>query len=367
MSNSILRARSGKAIRTLALLSVAALVAVGCKPKEEAKDSSAASQGELHLYIWSEYIDTQTVKDFEAENHCKVVIDLFESNEQMIAKLQAGGLSQYDVVVPSGFVIPSMVQLGLLQKLDHSKIPNLKNLKPMFQREMFDSGNVYSATYQWGTVGLVYNKKMLPDFKPSWASVFKSSAKSPFIFLDAEREMLGSALKFLGKSVNTLDKANLEAASKVLLEAKKSPNFLGFEADVGGKNKVVAGTAAVAVAFNGDGVKGMNENKDLLFVNPIEGGVLWADNLAIPAKAPNAELAHKFINHILAAKIGAQLSNYTQYATPNAAAMPFIDTAALKNPAIYPDSVTLAKFEGVTDLGKDGRLYSETWKIVKSR
>lgn len=359
--------RSGNLIRTIAFLSLAALVAVGCKSKEEPKAAADANPGELHLYIWSEYIDTQSVKDFEAQNHCKVVVDLFESNEQMIAKLQAGGVSQYDLVVPSGFVIPSMVQLGLLQKLDHAKIPNLANLRPMFQREAFDSGNVYSATYQWGTVGLVYNKKLLPDFKPSWASVFKPAGKSPFILLDAEREMLGSALKYLGKSVNTLDKADLEAASKVLLEAKKNPNFLGFEADVGGKNKVVAGTSAIAVAFNGDGVKGMNENKDLLFVNPVEGGVLWADNLAIPAKAPNPELAHKFINHILDGKTGAQLSNYTQYATPNAAAMPFIDSVALRNPAIYPDSATLAKFEGVTDLGKDGRLYSETWKIVKSR
>lgn len=358
--------RSGRALRTFAIVCTAAALLAGCKPKAEAKDT-AASQGELHVYIWSEYLDTQSVKDFEAANHCKVVIDLFESNEQMIAKLQAGGISQYDIVVPSGFVIPSMVKLGLLQKLDHSKIPNLANLRPMFQREAFDSGNVYSATYQWGTVGLVYNKKLLPDFKPSWANVFKPTSKAPFILLDAEREMLGSALKFLGKSVNTTDKADLEAASKVLLEAKKNSNFLGFEADVGGKNKVVAGTASIAVTFNGDGVKAMNENKDLLFVNPVEGGVLWADNLAIPAKAPNAELAFKFIDFILQGKTGAQLSNYTQYATPNAAAMPFIDAAALKNPAIYPDSLTLAKFEGVTDLGKDGRLYSETWKIVKSR
>lgn len=356
--------RSFRSIAAFAALGAAAIATTGCKQRQEA---SSAEPAVLHLYIWSEYIDTQTVKDFEARNNCKVAIDLFESNEQMIAKLQAGGLSQYDLVVPSGFVIPSMVQLGLLQKLDHSKIPNLANLRPMFRAEAFDSGNVYSATYQWGTVGLVYNRKMLPDFKPSWASVLKPAGKSPFIFLDAEREMLGSVLKYLGKSVNTLDKSDLEAASKALLEAKKNPNFVGFEADVGGKNKVVAGTAAVAVAFNGDGVKGMNENPDLAFVNPVEGGVMWADNLAIPAKAPNPDLAHKFINHILDAKVGAQLSNYTQYATPNAASVPFIDSAALANPAIYPDSATLAKYEGVTDLGKDGRLYSETWKIVKSR
>lgn len=355
--------RVRRLIAGLAALVFAAVAASGCKHE----DKAASASSELHLYIWSEYIDTQIVKDFEAANHCKVVIDLFESNEQMIAKLQAGGVSQYDLVVPSGFVVPSMVQLGLLRKLSHDSIPNLKNIKPMFRATAFDSGNVWTVPYQWGTVGLVANRKLLPDFKPSWSMVLKPGGRKPFLLFDSEREMLGSVLKYLGKSANTLDKADLEAASKVLLEAKKDADFLGFEANVGGKNKVVAGTAAVAMAYNGDAVKAMAEDSDIVFANPVEGGVMWVDNLAIPVKAPNAALAYKFIDFILDAHVGARLSNFNQYATPNEAAMPFIDPVDIANPAIYPDSATLAKLEAVTDLGKDGRLYSETWKIVKSR
>ena len=357
---------SKSTVRAALAAALCAALFAGCQKKDEAKAPAAASN-ELHLYIWSEYIDTQIVKDFEAKYGAKVVIDLYESNEQMIAKLQAGGTSQYDVVVPSGFVVPSMIQLGLLQKLDHSKIPNIKNLKPMFQREAFDSGNAYSATYQWGTVGLVYNKKLAPDFKPTWASVLKPTGKAPFILFDSEREMIGSVLKYLGKSANTLDKSDLQAVSKLLLDAKKNPSFLGFEANVGGKNKVVAGTAAIAFAYNGDAVKAMAESKDVGFANPVEGGVMWVDNMAIPVKAPNAELAHKFIDFILDAQIGARLSNFNQYATPNEAAMPFIKKEDLANPAIYPDSATQSKLEAITDLGKDGTVYSELWKIIKSR
>jgi len=357
-----------KLTRALALAPLAAgLILGGCQKKDAS--ASAGASNELHLYIWSEYIDPQIIKDFEAKEHCKVVVDLYESNEQMMAKLQAGGLSQYDVVVPSGFVLPSMIQLGLLQKLDHAQIPNLKNLKPMFQKELFDSSNVYSATYQWGTVGLVYNKKLYPDFKPSWDAVFKASNKVSFIMFDSEREMIGSVLKYLGKSANTLNKADLEAVSKIILAAKKSPNFLGFEANVGGKNKVVAGSAAIAFAYNGDAVKAMADTsgKDIGFAVPSEGGVMFVDNLAIPAKAPNAALAHKFINYILDPQVGARLSNFNQYATPNEASMPFIKKEDLANSAIYPDSSLMSKLEPVVDQGKNNRMYEELWKIIKSR
>jgi spermidine/putrescine transport system substrate-binding protein len=355
-------------VRTLALVPLAAaLLLAGCDKKDTKGATPSSGSNELRLYIWSEYIDPQIVKDFEAKENCKVVINLYESNEEMIAKLQAGGMSQYDLVVPSGFVIPSMIQLGLLQKLDHTALPNLKNLKPLFQKTAFDSGNVYSSAWQWGTVGLMVNKKFYPEFKPSWASIFKPTGKRPYILIDSEREMIGAALKYLGKSLNTVNKADLEAASKVLLDAKKNPGFLGFEGGVGGKNKVAGGSAAMALVYNGDAVKAMGDNKDLAFVNPVEGGVMWVDNLCIPAKAPNAALAHKFIDYILDAKVGAQLSNFNQYATPNEAAMEFIKAEDRANPAIYPDSATMAHLEPVVDLGKESRIYSELWKIVKSR
>ncbi len=323
---------------------------------------------ELHLYMWSEYIDPQILKDFEAKYQCKIVQDLYESNEEMIAKLQAGGLSQYDLVIPSDFVVPSMIKLGLLKSLDATQIPNLKNLKTEHRTAAYDKGNHYSVPYQWGTVGLMYNKKLAPDFKPSWAVIFKpTDARRPYVLIDSEREMIGTALKYMGKSMNTTNKTELKTAADLLIQAKKHKNFLGFEGGVGGKAKVAGGSAAYALVYSGDAYRAMAEDKNLGFVNPKEGAVVWVDNMAIPAKAPNAALAYQFINYILEAKVGAMLSNFNHFATPNAASMPFIDAADKKNPAVYPDATTLKSLESILDLGKDNRLYSEIWKMVKTR
>ncbi|HSQ42140.1 MAG TPA: spermidine/putrescine ABC transporter substrate-binding protein [Fibrobacteraceae bacterium] len=324
--------------------------------------------GELRVYIWSEYIDPKIVQDFEKKFGCKVILDLYESNEEMMAKLQAGGVSQYDIVIPSDFVLPSMIKLRLLKPLDKAAIPNMKNLKEKFQNPPYDPGNKYSAGWQWGTVGLMYNKAMLPDFKPSWAMIFQSEGKKrPFVLIDSEREMIGIALKYLGFSMNTLDKPQLKATADLLIKAKKNANFLGFEGGVGGKNKVAGGTASMALVYSGDAIRAMGEDPKLGFVNPSEGTVVWVDNMAVPAKAPHSDLAMKFINFILEPKVGAQLSNFNQYATPNAAAMPFITKEDLANPAIYPDETTMKRLEFIKDLGKDNRLFSELWKIVKTR
>lgn len=333
-----------------------------------ATSMAMAATNELRLYIWSEYIDPQIVKDFEKKFNCKVIMDLYESNEEMIAKLQAGGSSQYDIVIPSDFVLPSMIKLGLLKPLDKKAIPNMANLGPKFVNPPYDKGNTYSAAWQWGTVGLMYNKTMLPDFKPSWSMVFQSEGKKrPYVLIDSEREMIGIALKTLGYSMNTLDKTQLKAAADLLIKAKKSNNFLGFEGGVGGKNKVAGGAASMALVYSGDAIRAMGENAKLGFVNPQEGTVIWVDNMAIPSKAPHAELAMIFINYILDPKVGAQLSNFNQYATPNAKSMPFIKKTDVNNVAIYPDPATVAKLEFIQDLGKDNRLFSELWKIVKTR
>ena len=329
---------------------------------------ASAATNELRVYIWSEYIDPQIVADFEKKFSCKVILDLYESNEEMIAKLQAGGSSQYDIVIPSDFVMPSMIKLGLLKPLNKALIPNLKNLGPKFQNPPYDPGNTYSAGWQWGTVGLMYNKTLLPDFKPSWSMVFQSEGKkSPFVLIDSEREMIGIALKFLGYSMNTQDKTQLKAAADLLISAKNGKNFLGFEGGVGGKNKVAGGAASMALVYSGDAIRAMGENAKLGFVNPQEGTVIWVDNMAIPVQAPHADLAMKFINYILDPKVGAQLSNFNQYATPNAAAVPFINKKDVANPAIYPDEATVKKLEFIQDLGKNNRLFSELWKIVKTR
>lgn len=329
--------------------------------------SAAWAKQELRLYIWTEYIDPEIITDFEKQFDCKVVQDYYESNEEMLAKLQAGGVSQYDIVVPSDYIMTSLINLKLLQPLNKSLAPNLANLKPRFTTAPFDPGNTYSAGYQWGTVGMVYNKKKVKAFTGSWDMIFSDNAAQPFLLFDSEREQIGVALKFLGYSVNTLDKSQLKKAADLLIKAKKNKACQGFEANVGGRNKVIAGAADVALAYSGDVFQSMADHPEIGYAIPREGTVVWVDSLCIPAKAPNAAMANRFINYILDAKTGARLSNYNHYATPNAASMPSIDPADLKNPAIYPDAATEKLLEYVQDLGKNNQLYSELWKMIKTR
>lgn len=331
--------------------------------------SLAMAQKEMRLFIWSEYMDPAIIQAFEKKYNLKVRIDLYESNEDMLAKLQAGGVSQYDVIVPGDYIIPTLIQLKLIQPLNKSIVTNLKNLDTKFANPPYDPGNQYSSAYQWGMSGIMYRKDKVKSVPNSWADILdsKSSATGPYVLMDSVREMMGGALRYLGYSINSRDPKQVQAAGKLLLDSKKSSRALGFEGGVGAKNRLVAGTATYAVVYNGDAIKAAAENKNVAFVVPKEGGAFFVDNMAIPAKAPNAQAANHFINFILDPKIGAQLSNYNRYATPNKAAMPFINKADVKNPAIYPSEAVKKNLEFVLDLGKDSRLYDEIWTAVKSR
>lgn len=325
---------------------------------------------ELRVLIWSEYMPEDFMDNFTADTGIKSRVELYESTEELVAKLQAGGVSQYDVVVPSDYIINTMVQLNLIQKLDKSKIPNLKNLEESFTNTSYDPGNVYTAPYQWGTVGMLYNKEVLgADYEPSLSLYFDpASRKGPVVMIDSIREMLGIGLCYMGKDVNTLNTDELKALADMMIETKSSKVFAGFDVGTGGRSKVVAGTAVAALCYNGDALRAVADAPEKIsFANPKEGTIIWADNMAIPAKAPNVEYAHTFINWVLDAKNGAKLSNWTQYATPNKAAKEFVAAEDLKNPAIYPSAETMSKLQFINDLGKNNQYYDELWTMIKTR
>lgn len=329
--------------------------------------TKSVSSNELSLYIWTEYMDPALIEQFETEFGCEVLIDYYESNEEMLAKLQAGGTSQYDIAVPSDYIMVNLMELDLIQPLDKSVVNNISNLSENFIDPPYDPSNAYSAGYQWGTVGFVYNKEKLGDFGNSWSAIFENSKDLTYMLFDSEREQIGIALAYLGYSINTLEKEELQAAADLLIEAKQSEKFLGFEGNVGARNKVVAGTLDMAMAYNGDAMGVIYDHPEIGFVNPVEGTVIWVDSMVIPKKAPNAELANKFIEFMLRPEVAAQLSNYNHYATPNGAALPMILPEDLANPVIYPDPETQKKLQYIEDLGKNNRVYSELWQMVKTR
>ena len=360
-------------------IGAACLAFAACAKKEEpppaeATPPTAVAAGpteptgpcQLNVFIWSEYIDPDIWKSFEAKYGCKITPEYYEDNESMMAKLQAGGDSQYDLVVPSSFVVPAMIHNGLLAELRHPNIPNLANLDEKFVNPSFDPGNKYTAAYQWGTVGIYLRKSKAKHQDRTWRLLFDPTMQpGTFLMMDSTREMLGSALKFQGHSLNTTNPDELKAAAALLIEAKKRSQ--GFEGGVGGKNKVLAKAVTAAVVYNGDAVRGMADDKDTLYFVPDEGGVIWVDSMAIPAKAPHRDWAEKFIDYILDAKIGAQLSNFNRYATPNKAAKALVSPEDLANPAIYPTPEMMGKLELVGDVGDASKLYDEIWTQVKSK
>lgn len=329
--------------------------------------SAYAQKNKLNVFIWSEYIDPKIIQNFEKEFDCKVTVYLYEDNEKsMVAKLQGGGASLYDIVVPSDYVIPSMISQKLLAPLRHQNIPNLKNADPQFANREYDPGNKYTVPYQWGTVGLYVRKKAGETIDETWGLIFDAKKQiGSFLMIDDSRAAIGAALRYKGYSLNTTDKKQMKEARDILIEAKK--RSLGFEGGVGAKNKVLAKVCRIGMVYNGDAVRGMKEDADTYYFVPKEGGEIWLDNLAIPAKAPNREMAEKFINYILDAKVGAQLSNFNQYATPNKAALEFIKPEDLKNPDIYPPPDIMKNIEFVKDLGSKTGWYDELWTSIKSK
>jgi spermidine/putrescine transport system substrate-binding protein len=320
----------------------------------------------LRLFIWSEYIDPAVVADFEKANGCKVVIDLFEDPEIMLSKIQAGGGSTFDVVVPPDSSVKAMIKLGLLAPLQKEKLPNFKNLDAKFLKPPFDPENNFSVPYQWGTMGIYARPEKGKELPATWGLIFDPKAQpGPFTLIDSMRDMIGAALKYRGHSVNSTRPEELREARDLVLAAKK--RAIGFENTVGGKNKVISKAARAAIVYSGEAARGMTEDTNTVYIIPKEGSEIWLDNLVILAKAPNKELARKFIDFVLDENVGARISNFTQFSTPNAAARAHVQPELLKNPSIYPPPDVMAKLEFLQDVGGNLRLYDEVWTQIKSR
>jgi len=328
--------------------------------------SLQAATYKLNLFIWSEYIDPDIITEFEKRFDTKVIIDLYEDEAAMMAKLQGGGVSQYDVIVPPDHTVPALIKLKLLAPLRHDNIPNLSNIDERFVSPWYDPSNRFTVPYQWGTLGIYARQPADKPYNESWALLFDATQqRGDFMLLDGMRDTIGAALKFHGHSLNTTKHAELNEALNTIVNAKKRSK--GFAGGVGGKNKVLAKEVTMAMAYSGDAARGMKEDSETYYFIPREGSQIWMDNLAVCAKAPNRIVAEKFLNHLLKPEIGAQLADYNQYATPNKAALAHVRPENLNNPMIYPPHEVMQRLEFLHDLGKQTRIYDEIWTRVKSK
>jgi spermidine/putrescine transport system substrate-binding protein len=317
----------------------------------------------LSVFIWSEYIDPALVERFEKQAGVKVVIDTYENTETMMSKVAgAGGL--YDLVVMSDHAVRTMIKQGQLAPLDLSKIPNAGNVAPRFRDPAYDPGSRHSLPYQWGTMGLVYRTDKLPDFKASWAAVLDpASQPGPVVLLDSMRDLMGAALLLDGHSPNTRDIGELSQAGKRLQDAR-TPRLLGFYGSPDSVDKVISGDAWVGIAYNGDAMVKLDDNTD--FALPEEGTIVWVDAMTVPSGAKNRDTAFAFMNFILDAEVGAQLSNYIAYATPNQASLPLVEQEMRDDPRIYPAEEQLASSAMLEDVEEATGLYDQIWTRVKA-
>ncbi|WP_424949238.1 polyamine ABC transporter substrate-binding protein [Deinococcus sp.] len=324
----------------------------------------------LRVFMWSDYIDPQVVRAFERAKGVRVVIDTYESNESMLAKLQGGGAS-YDLANPSNYFIRPMLRAKLLQPLQTRLLSNFRNVAPGFLSPAYDPGNVYTVPYQYAATGLAYNAARFVPKSQSWNLIFGPSDTLKFVLLDDPREVIGAALKFLGYSVNSTAVPELRAARDLLRRVVAKHGFLGFDGGPGIRNRLLAGDIDLGQIYVGDLLQGAAENPGLRVFLPREGTTISTDTLVILRAAPNPALARAFIDWVLTPRVSAAISNYTSYGNPNSAARPFLDPLLRSDAAFNPPQADLksGKIEFIEELpaGKPPRLYDRVWSELKSR
>jgi spermidine/putrescine transport system permease protein len=315
----------------------------------------------LNVFIWSSYLPPETVKEFEAREGVRVNVDLYDAVETLLAKMQAGNAS-YDVVCPSNYAVEMLVAQGLLRPLDHSALPHLANVDPVFLDRDFDPGNRYSIPYFTGTCGIGYRRSRVGRVD-SWAALWDPRYRGRILMLDDARETLGAALKRLGASVNTRDEATLRRARDLLVEQKplvRAYDSSNFE------DSLLAGDVWLAQGWNGEFARVMDLDPDLAYAVPKEGSTAFIDSLAIPADAPHPDLAHAFLDFVMEAKVAAGICRAMRYTTPNRAARAFLPPEILAHPAIFPPPEVLSRAELLRDLGPATTLYDRLWTEIKT-
>ncbi len=356
-------------------------------PGASATEAPAAGIGEgevqlaaqLSVYNWADYIDEQVLADYTERYGVEIIYDTFASNEDLLTKIQAGA-SGYDVIFPSDYMVAQMIELGLLAEIDATALPNFVNIGEEFKDPPYDPGNAHCVPYQWGMTGIAYRRGH-PAFEAgppdSWAYLFETGLMEAYApdginVLNDQRELLAAALFFLGYSPNTTERAELEAARDLILEAK--PSWKTFNSEDYYSTLMESDEIVLSQAWSGDAAQAYwntfdeaTGTGDWLFTVPVEGAVRFADNVCIPANSERIETARHFMNYLMEPEVAAAITNFTFYPSANEAAREFIDPEILNNPGIYPPPEVAAKLQWLTDVGDAIFIYDEMWTAIKGQ
>ena len=357
------------AVRALQSLALAALVAAG--------GAAWAQQDRLHVYNWNNYIADDTVAGFEKACRCRLVQDYYADNEEMLAKLAAGAAG-YDILVPTGDAVATLIRQGALRPIERARLPNLANLKPEFVGLWFDPGNRYSVAYAYSVTLLGYNEQKMRELEiptDTWAAIFEPKylvrLRGKVTVLDSQRELMAAALIYLGYAVIDTEPAHWRQARDLILRAK--PYWAAFNASSYIKELTV-GNIWLAHGYSNDMHTARQDalragrKFSIGYSTPKEGAVFAVDNLVMHKSGRRPDLAHRFIDFLLEGESSAALSNSIGAGSPNAEAMRLIRPEIASNAAIFPGREQLATLQQLRELTRaERRLLNRMWIEIKVR
>lgn len=324
----------------------------------------------VNVCSWGEYIDESLIGEFEAQTGIHVNYQTAESNETLYSLLQTGG-ADFDVIVPSDYMIGRLIDEGMLAELDYSAIPNYDLIDPQYKSLSFDPENKYTVPYSWGTVGIIYNTKMVDEPITSWGAMFDEKYAGQVLMINNSRDALMAALCYLGYDINTTDEAQLDEAFQLVKNAKDKGVYQAFVMDeIFGKME--GGNAAIAMYYAGDYLTMLENNEDLAFVVPEEGSNWFVDAMCVLKSSQHKDEAMEWINFIAGTDASLANMDYIWYASPNWEALEQYPAYYAEvneeelDPEIYeimaPPAETLDRCEIYENLPKDTlRLYDRLW------
>lgn len=317
--------------------------------------AAALADEVVNVFNWEDYIDEDVLAQFEEETGIKVNYMRFTDNEEMVISVESNP-GAFDVVFPSEYMVQRLMKKGLLAEINYDNIPNFANIRESLKNPDYDPGNAHSVPYMWGTLGILYNTKLVDEADvQSWNVLMDQKYAGKVLMMDSLRDTMGIALIMADpeNSMNSTDYSQLRAAADLLIRQKQSGMVKAYGLDEF-KDKMVAGEAALAVVYSGDAQYAIELNEDLAYVIPQEGSNIWVDSAVIPVSAKNKENAEKFINFLCRPDISAANAEEIGYCTPNAQAIELLGEDYQNSQVTNPSDELMARCEVYIDL-------DETW------
>lgn len=323
----------------------------------------AWAEGQVNLYNWGEYINPEVLQKFEAETGIKVNLDTYASNEEMLAKVQAGATG-YDIVFPSVHMHDIMATLDLLEKTNINEYEGFQNIEPEYLRAQSDPNGEYCLPYAWGSVGIGYNREILGKDVTGWRDLIETVAEKglKIALLDDMREVVGVGLMLNGHSVNSTDPDELRQAAETIIEMKPHVAAFTYES----RPMVEAGDIAAAHWFIGAMVDVFREPEKLGFVIPEEGATMYQEHICVLKTAPNKENAIKFMQFYTRPEVAALNIAQQTNGTPNAAARELTPEHIRNSKEINPPPEVMERLQIFVDIGQDIRRVDRVWTQIKT-